>query len=139
MLLTSNFYSILYYNSEVWHIPNLKLLSHSGNALKLSQRNPNIYESFIDIHVSCNRATPNAILTHKLYNLEQPRADWIDLNFNQILKTRQRAFKVIKNNNYKVGNILLSSHLSIVNNLIDLNDLNPTINAFKIKYKKILL
>ena len=23
-LLTSNFYSILYYNSEVWHIPNLK-------------------------------------------------------------------------------------------------------------------
>ena len=23
-LLTSNFYSILYYNYEVWHIPNLK-------------------------------------------------------------------------------------------------------------------
>ena len=23
-LLTSNFYSILYYNSEVWHIPKLK-------------------------------------------------------------------------------------------------------------------
>ena len=37
-LLTSNFYSILYYNSKVWHLPSLKiqikqlLLSVSANA-----------------------------------------------------------------------------------------------------------
>ena len=112
----------------------------------MSQRNPNTFESFNDIHVSCKRATPNqmivykhAILTHKLYNLEQPRADWIDLNFNQTFTSRQKTFQVIKNNNYKVGNNLLSSRLSIVNNLIDLNDLNLSINAFKIKYKKLLL
>ena len=42
-LLTSNYYSILFYNSEVWHIPELKhplkqlLLSASANALKLAQ------------------------------------------------------------------------------------------------------
>ena len=46
-LLTSNFYLVLYYNSEVWHIPNFKpalnqsILSASGNALKLLQRSVN--------------------------------------------------------------------------------------------------
>ena len=87
-LLTSNFYSILYYNSEVWHIPNLKpqlkqlLLSESENALKLSQRSPDMYESYIDVHKSCNRATPNQIITykhaiilHKFYNVNFPQAD----------------------------------------------------------------
>jgi hypothetical protein len=40
-LLTSNFYSILYYNSEVWHLPTLNPVSKnhlqaaSANALKL--------------------------------------------------------------------------------------------------------
>ena len=81
MLLRSNFNSILYYNSEVWHIPKLKpvikqlLMSASANELKMSLRNQN----------------------------------------------------------------LLSTQLSIVNILIDLTDLNLSINTFKIKYKKILL
>ena len=40
-LLTSNYYSVLYYNSEIWHLPTLsphlklKLLSASANAIKL--------------------------------------------------------------------------------------------------------
>ena len=44
-LLTSNYYSILYYNSEIWHLPSLSpetkqmLLSASANALKISQKN----------------------------------------------------------------------------------------------------
>ena len=43
-LLTSNYYSILYYNSEIWHLPSLSpetkqmLLSASANALKISQK-----------------------------------------------------------------------------------------------------
>ena len=63
-LLTSNFYSILLYNSEVWHIPYLKpplkqlLLSASTNALKLEQSTNNPYKWFIDIHKPCKRATP---------------------------------------------------------------------------------
>ena len=57
-LLTSNIYSILFYNSKVWHIPNLKpplkqlLLSASANALKLSQQRPDVYESFVNIPVT---------------------------------------------------------------------------------------
>ena len=119
-LLTSNFFSILFYNSEVWHIPTLKpplkqlLLSASANALKNSQREPNPFESFINVHKSCKRATPNqmiqfkhAILLHNLYSNNLPQADWLDLNFNQILTSRQTSFKIIKTNNFLVENNLI--------------------------------
>ena len=45
-ILTSNVYSVLYYNSEVWHLPSLnkclkhKLLSFSANAIKLALHYP---------------------------------------------------------------------------------------------------
>ena len=148
-LLTSNFYSILFYNSEVWHIPHLKpplkqlLLSASANTLKLSQRSPNRYESFIDIHKSCERATPNqmmnykhAILLHKLYNNNQPSADWVDLNIQQILTSRQTEFNILKSNNFLVGNNLLATRLAILNNKICLADLNLSLDTFKVKYKE---
>ena len=112
-LLTSNFYSILYYNSEVLHIPNLKpplkqlLLSASADELKLSQRSSDIYELYIDVHKSCKRATPNqmitykhAILLHKLYNVNFPQADWLDLNIHQTLTSRQTKFKITKANKH---------------------------------------
>ena len=63
-LLTSNFYSILYYNSKIWHLPKLKpelnqhLLATSAKALKTSQRHPDQMESFVNIHKSCKRALP---------------------------------------------------------------------------------
>ena len=108
-LLTSNFYSILYYNSEVWHILNLKpplkqlLLSASANALRLSQRTLDIYESCIDVHKSRKRATPNqmitykhAILLHKLYNVNFLQADWLDLNIHQTLTSIKQSSKLPK-------------------------------------------
>ena len=80
-LITTNFFSILYYNSEVWHLPTLKpeikqhLLSASANALKLAQHYPDRMESFINVHKSVKRATPekillfkHAVLLHKLFN-----------------------------------------------------------------------
>ena len=45
-ILTSNVYSILYYNSEVWHLPSLnkslkhKLLAFSANAIKMELHYP---------------------------------------------------------------------------------------------------
>ena len=151
-LLTSNFYSILFYNSEVWHLPSLKpplkqlILSSSAKALKLSQKRPDNYESYANIHKSCNRAEPtqmmmykHAILLHKLYNTQQPTADWIDLNFDQVFNSRSKNFKIIKNNNFLVGNNLISSRLAILNNKVELEDLNLSLDSFKIKYKKLML
>ena len=88
-LLTSNFYSILYYNSEIWHIPSLApelkqiLLSASAIALKLSQPITNRMQSFINVHIECKRAQPeqimlykHAILIHKLYNEKFPETNF---------------------------------------------------------------
>ena len=53
------------------HIPKLKpalnqlILSASANALKVSQRNPDFFESFVDKHKNCNRATPNKMIIYK--------------------------------------------------------------------------
>ena len=137
-----------FYNSELWHIPNLKpelkqiLLSASANALKIAQNNPNNYESFIDVHKSCNRAHPNqiivykhSILLYKLCNSYYPLMDWIDLNFNETFTSRQSNFNSIKSNNYLVGNNLLLSRLKILNLKIPLGDLNLSLDSFKVKYK----
>ena len=151
-LLTSNFYSILYYNSEVWHIPNLKpeikqhLLSASANALKLAQLQPDRMESFLNIHSIAERATPekillykHAILLHKLYNLQTPPMEWVDIHFKQTFNSRQSKFNIIKSNNFKVGNNILSNRLSVLNNKIILSDLNLSLDSFKCKYKLSLL
>ena len=82
----------------------------------------------------------HAILAHKLFNQSGPTSDWIDLIFNQIITTRQKTkFQTVKSNNYKVGNNLLSSQLSIINNKIDLFDFNLSSESFKIKYKNQML
>jgi hypothetical protein len=151
-LLTSNYFSILYYNSEIWHLPTLSpdlkqmLLSASANALKLTQNNPNYMQSFVDIHKSCKRALPeqmilykHAILLYKLYNENLPETDWLALNFQQTTTTRQAVFFILKNNNFKIGNNILTNRLNILNNKIPLNLLNRSFNTYKIECKKLLL
>ena len=152
VLITSNFYSILFYNSEIWHLPKLKpelkqlLLSASAKALKVSQKHPDRMESFVDVHKHCKRALPeqmieykHAILLHKLYNEHQPVTDWIELNTYQISTSRQTHFKISRTNVFKIGNNKLTSRLSILNEKILLQDLNLSLDAFKVKYKKLLL
>ena len=56
LLITSNFYSELYYNSEIWHIPTLnvdlkqQLLSASAIAPKIYRDNDTRMMAFIDSH-----------------------------------------------------------------------------------------
>ena len=62
-LITSNFYTVLYYNSEIWHLPSLNpylkglLLSASSKALKICTPSYNLSMSYNDLHVINNRAT----------------------------------------------------------------------------------
>jgi ligand-binding SRPBCC domain-containing protein len=64
-LLTRNYYSILFYNSEVWNIETLKetlklyLLSVSANAIKFSLHYPKRLISYDNLHNLTNRATPS--------------------------------------------------------------------------------
>ena len=74
-----------------------------------------------------------------LYNTHLPQADWIDINFNQVFTSCQSHFRTIKNNNYNVGNNLLSTRLAILNGKVLLEDLNLSLDSFKVKYKKLML
>ena len=70
-LLNVNFYSILYYNSELWHItslnPNSKqhLLSASPNALRHSDITNFPNRSFVDLHRLNKGAKPTQMSTYK--------------------------------------------------------------------------
>ena len=121
-------------------------LSISKSTKKIAQNNPNFYESSINVHKSCIKAFPNqilkykhAILLHKTYNSYCPKMDWIEMNFYQTFTSCQTHFNTIKANNFNVGNNLLASRLSVLNLMIPLNDLNLSLDTFKVKYKSILL
>ena len=150
-LVTSNFYSILYYNSEIWHLPTLKpslkqkLLSTSAKALKVC-KNFDSMTSFNYIHTSCKRASPEQMMKYKmalclfkLYNQEYNSIEFLLLNFNQVLTTRQTTFKLIKNNRTRVGLNSLANRLYLLNGFIPLVWLNSCIGTFKVNCKKLFL
>ena len=67
-LVTANFYSKLYYNSEVWQIPTLnqalknKLMTASSRALKLCAKSNDVcLLSNKDLHEMAGQATPNRL------------------------------------------------------------------------------
>ena len=151
-LITANVFSVLYYNSEIWHLPSLKkelktkLLSISARAIKIAMYYPDRMISFENIHKMNNRATPDsfmiykyAIQLHKLYNENEHSFEWVNLNINQILTSRQTNFLIMKTNNNKVGLNILTNRLHILNGKIPLSWLNLTLSTFKVKCKQLLL
>ena len=97
-LVTANVLSVLYYNSEIWHLPSLnlelkkKLISISAKAVKTCMYYPDNFILFENIHRMNNRAMPDQIMTyktaiqlHKIYNSDIRSLDSINLNLNQIL------------------------------------------------------
>jgi hypothetical protein len=100
-LLTSNFYSVPYYNSEVWHMPSLhtslkrQLLSASAAALKIMGQSQDIEISYEQLHLLNARAAPIKQITYKLslqlyksYNDNIYSETWLSLNFQQMFNNR---------------------------------------------------
>ena len=148
-LITANFYSILYYNSEVWHLQALKsnlkqkLLSASANAIKVCIKFCTNNISFIDLHKTYNRATPekfllykHAISLFKLLNEQTFATELVAINYNQILTSRQTKFHASKVNNRKVGLNALANRVYILNNRIPLEWFNMCLDTFKVHCKK---
>ncbi len=71
-LTINNFYSILFYNSEVWlsiytnDSVKHKLFVASSNALKVCQHYPDRLTSFLDLRKISKRATPMMLSEYKL-------------------------------------------------------------------------
>ena len=100
-IVTANVYSIVYYNSEIWHLPSLKanlkqkLLSISARAISTCAKHCTLDISFINLHSLYKRATPEQFLLYKhalsvfkLLNNEVMTREWLELNFNQVFTSR---------------------------------------------------
>ena len=151
-LLTSNFYSKLFYGAEIWHIPTLNkhckklLVSASANALKLCNKVNDPFTSHLELHRANSRALPrnfclyrHCLLLYKLYNNQSATKDWLDLNFQLIITSRQQNFEIQNCSNYKIGNNILSNRLSCLNKKITLEMLNLPFESFKLKCKDVFL
>ena len=148
-LITSNFYSVLYYNSEIWHLNSLKanlkqkLLSSSAKAIQICVKYCTRHISFVNLHERYHRATPHkfmlykhALSLYKVINGSDTNLEWAALNFNQILTSRQTMFLSSKCNNKKVGLNALANIFFIINNQIPLTWFNMSIETFKVHCKK---
>ena len=152
-LITSNFYSVLYYNSEVWHLSTLhhslknQLLSHSAKAIKICTRSSDVWMlSFENLHEMAGRATPDQFQKYKLalqlyrtFNLQVPTQDWVNVNINFRNTSRQIHFHTHKSNRLKIGMNMLSNRFFYLNGKIELDWFNLSFNSFKVKCKKLFL
>ena len=152
-LITSNFYSILFYNSEVWHLNTLhqslknQLLSHSAKAIKLCTKSSDMWlMSYKNLHEMAGRATPDQLLNYKLslqlyktFHHRIPSQDWVSINFNYVHTSRQTHFITLKSNRLRLGMNIISNRFSTLNGRIDLNWFNLSYDSYKVKCKKTFL
>ncbi len=147
-ILTSNFYSTLYYNAEIWLSESLsyhlkkQLLSASGRALRVAMHYPDPSISFIQLHRAARRATPVmfgkyrlAIQLYKTFNNRLPETEWLYLNYVQTNTTRQVEFNVVRSNNLLVGLNILSNKFHELNGTIPLEWFNSSLTAYKLLCK----
>ena len=151
-LITSNFYSILFYNFKIWHLPSLnpylknQIKSASANALKMSTPSYHRFMSFNLLHKLNNRALPeqmmvykHALMLFKIYQFHTPTLEWIELQHSQVLTSRQTHFEVCSPSLHTVGKNILTHRLSVLNKKIELNWLNLSFNSFKVRCKESFL
>ena len=148
ILLDSNFYSVLYYNSSVWLTPDLSsgskhdLLAVSALALR-SCLGPNLSDiSFINLHKNNNKCTPAQItmyqLAFNLYktvnendNLLPPSTEFIRLLEQVIVTRRQVLFELFKTNKSKIGMNSNENKLYHINKLIVMDKLSWNFPRYK--------
>ena len=99
--------------------------------------------SYDTLHSINNRALPNQMLLYKLaltlfklYNFRLPQFEWLNLNFDQILTSRQVFFEVINAPHFRVGNNVLVNRLSALNRKIPLVWLTLELSGYKLKCKE---
>jgi hypothetical protein len=97
--------------------------------------------SNINLHKIAKRVTPEmfckyklSLMLHKLYNNHFPLNEWVHLNFNQILTTRQQTFEILRDFNLRVGLNVVTNRLITINR--PLTWLNQTYVQYKLECKK---
>lgn len=102
--------------------------------------------SYQRLHLINGRATPlemmkykHALLLFKTYNTTKMSKDWLALNFQQNFNNRNTTINLVDTSQFKIGKNLIPNRLLIVNRQIDLEFLNLSYLAYKIKCKNIFL
>ena len=152
MLITSLFFSKLYYGSEVWHLPerttaqNKMIKFASANALRIISNEITIYHTHTEIHQMTKRALPDqmvkykhALMMYKLFRQCMPENEFIHLNFQANLNQRQQYHTFIKTQNYNVGNNILLNRMHSLNNTIPKSMTDDSYLTFKLKCKEMFL
>ena len=92
-----------------------------------------------------NRATPenylkykHALALHKLFWTTESSIEFVILNLNTVLTSRQTKFQLNKSNKRKVGLNALANRLHILNNRIPLLELNKALTHISCFVKKSL-
>ena len=151
-LLTSNFFSILYYNCEIWLMPSLSpilkqhILAASSYALKLLNNKSDLRISYDELHKLHNRALPMdmmkyrlSIQLYKIYNGYIKNEDWMDMNWQQNFNNRLTCVQINDFSRIKIGKNSILNRLGVLNNEIKYTWLNLSLNSFKLKSKSLFL
>ena len=123
-----------------------QLMASSANALKILTNVRDLRNSFIQIHSHEKRALPMnfakyrlAIQLYKIYNGDDYTEDWQDMNRQQNFNARCEVFRITNCSNIKIGRNILCNRLTVLNGQINLNWLNLSLTAFKLKAKMTFL
>ena len=144
MLSILNFYSILFYNAEIWLLPSLTfqahnmLMSASASPLKLCCPAYDRSMSYERLHKIMKRPTPkvvmhfkHALMLHKVYNSKNENQDWLDMFFIQNFNARCSKVNFMDNSRFKQGKNLLCNRFNCINDRIPYSLLNLPYGAFK--------
>ena len=120
-----------------------KDLPASSKAIKTCIKYLSKDVSFVRIHEMFERALPeifllyrHALLLYKLMNSNSHTCEWVHLNFNQILTSRQTTFMATKSNRKRVGLNVIANRVFILNGKIPLSWLGMSIDTFKVHCKR---
>ena len=151
-IVTSLFYSRLYYGAEVWLIPTLnsnlksKIQSISTQALRVVAEDFYCTFNSRELHLLLNRFTPfqmtqyiSLLNLYRTINNKIPESIWIDLQFKYLPLTRSNKFLLPPTNKLRIGMNSLSNRLSYTSTLINNDDLNKEYLTYKLLAKKIVL
>ena len=143
-LLDTYIYSVLYYNSVIWLIPEIgptmkqNLLSISACALRICDKSNNRELSFIKLHERHKKCTPTQIMSyqaaiqlHKVINFDRPTFESVTVLNQMTCTSRQTMFFIFKDNSSKIGMNTTANKFHQLSGKITLNSLLYSFVHFK--------
>ena len=145
-LLDSYFYSVLYYNCSIWLTPSLNhsckhdLLATSALALRSCLMSNMSDVSFLNIHKTNNKCTPEQITMYQLaLNLYStlneksitPSTELVRVLDQVVCTRRQVLFEIHKSNTSKIGLNSAENKFYPLNKLIVMDKLSWSYPLFK--------